>query len=218
MPFNVVELKPGHLHRGSEGDFTLERNEQMQAQIDELVTLLNSDLLPVISCDDMSSLLWAKLQLNLGNSINALGNTPVKTMLEQRQYRLVIAAMMKELLLVTTHNNVQLPIVTSIPSHWIPRVLSLPNWLFKVLANKMLAMDPNVRTSMWWALSQGKKTEIDHLNGAVVEHTKSLGIACPVNLAIIQLIKEREKDKTLTEKGPISASTLYQSVMEANGS
>lgn len=218
VPFNVVELEPGHLHRGSEGDFTIEREYAMQEQIDELIALLNSDLLPVASCDDMPSLLWAKLQLNLGNSINALANIPVKAMLEQRQYRLVIAAMMKELLLVTSQNNVQLPKVTAIPNHWIPWVLSTPNWLFKILANKMLAIDPNVRTSMWWDLSQGKKTEIDHLNGAVVEHAKRLGIECPVNLTVIQLIKEREKDKTLAEKGSISASILYQSVMEANES
>ena len=39
----------------------------------------------------------------------------------------------------------------------------------------MLEVDPTVRTSMWWDLSQGKPTEIDFLNGAVVAAGRRLG-------------------------------------------
>jgi 2-dehydropantoate 2-reductase len=137
----------------------------------------------------MTALLWAKLQLNLGNSVNALADIPVKAMLQQRGYRRVIAMLMQELLLVTDKLGISLPKVTSLPAHWIPKVLRLPDFLFQRIANKMLAIDPNVRTSMWWDVSQGKETEIDYLNGAIVAQAQHVGLKCQVNQRIIQLIK-----------------------------
>lgn len=193
VPFNVAEPKMGHLHRGSQGTLTLESSAQRQEVVTLLAELLDCELMPVSVTNDMQGLLWAKLQLNLGNSINALANIPVKKMLEQKPYRLVIAALMQELLAVTDKLGIILPKVTSLKAQQIPFILKLPNFLFKVLANKMLAIDPTVRTSMWWDLSQGKKTEISHLNGAIVTTAEKLGLDCPVNKVIIQLIERAEK-------------------------
>ena len=192
VPFNVVEMRAGHYHRGSEGALCIE--DDQQGYVGQLVAQLNCDALPVTSTQDMSALLWAKLQLNLGNSINALANIPVKAMLEQRGYRRAIAAMMRELLAVVEAQNVQLPKVAALPGKWLPFVLELPNGLFKLIANKMLAIDPNVRTSMWWDLSQGKPTEINHLNGAIVNAAQDLNIKTPVNQHVIRLVQAAEKE------------------------
>ena len=45
---------------------------------------------------------------------------------------------------------------------------------------------------MWWDLSQGKKSEIDFLNAAVVNQGLKLGIDCPKNKRIVELVKEVE--------------------------
>jgi 2-dehydropantoate 2-reductase len=70
---------------------------------------LHSELLPISTTTNMEALLWAKLQLNLGNSVNALADIPVKTMPEQRGYRKVIALLMSELLQVASAMGVKLP-------------------------------------------------------------------------------------------------------------
>ena len=203
VPFNVVEIKPGHLHRGSEGQLTLEQHVITEG----LASLIHSDLLPVAVAHDMSALLWAKLQLNLGNAVNALANIPVKAMLEQRGYRLVIAALMDELLTVVDASSISLPKVTAVKAGWIPTVLRLPDWLFVKVANKMLAIDPEVRTSMWWDLQANKPTEIDYLNGAVVQQGQSAGVPCPVNQALIDLVKKAERGEL---KPGVSPSQLQQ--------
>ena len=41
---------------------------------------------------------------------------------------------------------------------------------------------------------KGKKTEIDYLNGAVVKLGKKYGVKCPVNEALVKIIKEMEKE------------------------
>jgi 2-dehydropantoate 2-reductase len=46
--------------------------------------------------------------------------------------------------------------------------------------------------SMRQDLLKGKRTEIDHMNGAVVSRGHRLGIACPVNAALVSIIKAME--------------------------
>ena len=212
VPFNVVVESDDHFHRGSEGHLTIEsskHNEWLSSSLtaDNLNSGEKNAILPIAFTEDMTSLQWAKLQLNLGNSVNALANIPVKSMLEQRKYRLIIAAMMKELLKVTDAIGVQLPKVTSVPAHWIPVVLSLPNFLFSRVATKMLAIDPKVRTSMWWDIEQGRKTEVDFLNGVVVDYAKQNGIECKVNQSIIKRVKIIETEDP-QERRIYTAETL----------
>jgi len=49
--------------------------------------------------------------------------------------------------------------------------------------------------SMRQDLLKGKPTEIDHMNGAVVALGEPLGIACPVNRALVSIIKTMEARK-----------------------
>lgn len=214
VPFNVVELSPGHYHRGSEGKLTIEQTPQSKVGISTVAMAIHSELLPVTTTAEMDALLWAKLQLNLGNSVNALADIPVKAMLEQRSYRKVIALLMGELLQVADALAITLPKVTAISAHKIPMVLRLPNFIFSRVANKMLAIDPNVRSSMWWDVSQGKSTEIEHINGAILKHAKALHIHCPANEKIISLIRALSNDKALDadHKPPIAAETLLRLV------
>lgn len=212
VPFNVVEMAQGHYHRGSEGALTIEDDDSSGQWLNGGISSIVSELLPVGTSQDMDALLWAKLQLNLGNSVNALADIPVKAMLEQRAYRLVIASLMDELLAVTEAQKIKLPKVTALPGQWIPKVLRLPNILFKLVANKMLAIDPNVRTSMWWDVSQGKPTEIDHLNGAIVEAATTLGIECPSNKRVISLINNLATDEPESGRKSYTAAELYRLV------
>ncbi len=223
VPFNVVELEKGHLHRGSEGHLTIEQANRPDIS-ENLQAMLNSELLPVSITNDMQSLLWAKLQLNLGNSINALADIPVKSMLEQRGYRLVIATMMQELLAVSKELGLELPKVTALPANLVPHVLKLPNFLFKLVANKMLAVDPNVRTSMWWDMSQNKPTEIQYLNGAVVGEGARVGVPTPANTRIVALVEALSAPSSKHEQGaklvktaltrPVSASQLQRLIRQ----
>jgi len=189
--FNVAEPEAGHLHRSTDGKLVIEFNQHTN----ELAERLNSVLLPTTISDQMLAEQWAKLQLNLANPVNALADIPVKAMTEDAGYRRIIAELMLELLAVSDAMQLELPKVTAAPAHWIPRLMLLPNWVFKLLAQKMLAIDPTARASMWWDLTTGRKTEIDYLNAAVVDKGNSLGIDCPVNRNIVELIRLVEDRK-----------------------
>jgi 2-dehydropantoate 2-reductase len=185
VAFNVAEPAAGHLHRGSGGPLSLESHPAVA----DLPDRIRTPLMPLELSGDIEAVLWAKLQLNLVNAINALSDVPVRAMLERRGYRLAFAACMRELLAVTDALGLRLPRLTALPARLLPRMLSLPDGLFGLLARPMLDVDPTVRTSMWWDLSQGKPTEIHHLNGAVVRHGRRLGIPTPVNGRIVSLVR-----------------------------
>ena len=190
VAFNVAELAAGHLHRGSGGTLTLESHPALR----DFPGRLSTPLLPFSLSDDIEAVLWAKLQLNLVNAINALSDVPVRAMLERRDYRLAFAACMRELLAVTEALGLSLPRLTALPATWLPAMLSLPDPLFRLLARPMLEVDPTVRTSMWWGLSRNRTTEIHHLNGAIVRHGGRLGVPTPVNERVVALVRSASED------------------------
>jgi 2-dehydropantoate 2-reductase len=63
---------------------------------------------------------------------------------------------------------------------------------------------------MWWDVSQGKPTEISHINGAILKHAKPLNIATPANQKISLLISQLSNKSGLAtdQKPPIKADTL----------
>ena len=189
VAFNVAELDKNHLHRGSGGSLTLEHHPDAVVLADQVT----SPLMPFELSADIEATLWAKLQLNLINAINALSDVPVRAMLEQRGYRQAFAACMRELLAITRAKGIDLPRLTALPGPWLPGMLSLPDWLFRQLARPMLEVDPTVRTSMWWDLKQGKPTEIAHLNGAVVKNGRLAGVPTPVNEQVVRLVRAVER-------------------------
>ncbi|GLR70171.1 2-dehydropantoate 2-reductase [Agaribacter marinus] len=198
VPFNVVQKHPGNFHRSSEGNLTLEVTSTIETSIKWLVSQLASDNLPIDISYQMTALQWAKLQLNLSNAVNALIDVPVKEMLQDRRYRLVIALLMDELLKVTKKQKIKLPKITNLPNKWLPVFLRLPNAIFNLLAQKMLTIDPLARSSMFWDLSANKTTEVDFINGKVIDEAAKLDISAPGNRLITALIKKREHGKTDT--------------------
>lgn len=67
---------------------------------------------------------------------------------------------------------------------------------FMKILNTEFRLSRNI-SSMQQDLLKGKCTEIDYLNGAVAELGKKYGISCPVNEALVAIIKYMEKEKTI---------------------
>lgn len=212
VPFNVVIAGDQHLHRGSEGTLIIE-NAGDATLTQTLLNAVQHSLLPASSADNIEAVQWAKLQLNLGNGVNALAGIPVKAMLQNRYYRNVIAALMTELLSVAKMRGITLPKVARLHGTLIPWVLRLPDCIFSRVARQMLAIDPTVKTSMWWDLHHQKLTERDYLYGAVVRAGEELAVPCPVNDLLNSLIAKAEQENAASGNyNSIDAATLYTAV------
>lgn len=191
IPFNVVQKSRGHFHHGTEGHLMAARDEALTP----FLPLFEQCGLPLELRDDMTSVMWSKLLLNLNNPINALSNVPLLEELSDRAYRRCLAAAQRETLDLMRHAGIETIQLTAIPMRLVPVVMSLPDWLFTRLASRMLAIDPIARSSMWEDLEAGRPTEVDWINGEVVRLAESLNKPAPVNRRLTELVHECEETR-----------------------
>ncbi|AOW92705.1 2-dehydropantoate 2-reductase [Rhodococcus sp. WMMA185] len=188
VPFNVVRRGPGHFHQGSEGDLEIERHRA----VDGFASSFAAAGLPLREHDEFRAVQWAKLLLNLNNPVNALSDLPLREELSQRPFRRAFALAQREALDLLAARGIAVAKLTPLPPHWIPRLLDVPDWLFRVAGSRMLAIDPHARSSMWDDLEAGRRTEVDWISGEVVRLAESAGTDAPVNARLVTLIREAE--------------------------
>jgi len=199
VPFNVVQMEDGRFHRGTEGELMVEATPG----IGQWLGIFEAAHLPLVERADFASVQWGKLLLNLNNPVNALSGLPLKAELSQRDYRRCLALLIEEALDVLRTAGIAPAKVARVSPAMLPRILRLPDWLFKRLAGAMLRIDPEARSSMWEDLQAGRRTEIDHLNGAVVALARSSGRSAPANERVVELIRRAESGKRKDMDGAV---------------
>jgi len=183
VPFNVVRRAPGVYHRASAGAIMIEASPTAEAL---------RALVPMQPRTDMPAVQWSKLLMNLNNAINALSGLPLAEELGQRAYRWCLARAQREALGLVRAAKIALARVTAVPPGWLPRLLELPDAAFRVLARRVVAIDPLARSSMWEDLEARRPTEIDYIQGEIVALGVRLGRPTPINAALVALVRAAE--------------------------
>jgi 2-dehydropantoate 2-reductase len=149
--------------------------------------------LPHEVTNELKAIQLGKLLKNLNNALNALSNIPLMEQLQKRSERKLLAEVVAEALAVMKANHL-IPKSTGIfPVEFFPYALRLPNFLFNLVAASEIKSDPQARLSMWQDLELKRKTEIEFLNGEIVELAKKAGMRAEMNEKIIELIKRAER-------------------------
>ncbi len=191
VPFNVVQKhdKEGVcVQRATSGTILI--GDTLPGLADQL----NVEAYPVAAHPNMSGVMWSKLVLNMNNALNALSGLPLVEELSDPLWRNLLAAQMDEALTAIRSANIGLARIEGVNPKLIPFALRLPTPLFKLVARRMLDIDPAARSSMWEDFEQGRATEIDHLQGAVIDLAREFGLSAPISERVVALVKEREKD------------------------
>lgn len=186
VEFNVVQLGKGGFHQGTSGKVVIEHGDP------DLAKSLDVRGLDTVSSSDMVSVQWGKLLVNLNNALNALSGLPLVEQLSDRNWRILLANQMTEALKVMKAEGINPKPPSPVPAAFIPKILRLPTPVFKLVARQMLSMDPEARSSMWEDLQKGRITEVDELQGEIVELGKKHNIPTPVNQNILSQIKQVE--------------------------
>lgn len=188
VPFNVASPAPGTFRRGEFGELMVEDAQALAP----FVPVFAAAGLALVRRADMAAVQWGKLLVNLVNPLNALGDLPLRTQLADRTWRRCLAVALTEALAVFRAAKIRPARITPVPAWWLPRVLELPDALFARVASRMLAMDPQARTSMSEDLRAGRRTEIDDLNGEIVALAHAHRVPAPVNARLVDLVHAAE--------------------------
>lgn len=187
VPFNVVSMGDGHFHRATSGDILLERDDP------DIAKQLSQPELTFRAVDDIIGVQWGKLLVNLNNALVALSDLPLREQLSRRPWRVLFADQWREALRVIRAEGIDPVSTTPLPVSFTPFILKLPDFLFQRIAASMVKIDPKARSSMWEDLQRGRRTEIDHLQGLIVELAKRHGLAVPLSTRIAALIRRAEQ-------------------------
>ena len=191
VPFNVVRQGPGRYHRGTSGALVIEATpDGVEAP---LVEALNRSGVETVALKNVLEVQWGKLLLNLNNALNALAGVPLLEQISDRAYRLVLAASMSEALSLLRAARIRPETNVALPASAVPWLLRMPTPVFSRVASKLMAIDPQARSSMWEDLERRRRTEIDLLNGEIVALARRLGRRAPVNERIVQLVGDAER-------------------------
>lgn len=192
-PFNVVlderSEQPLRAHRATDGDIVID------ARAAAIASRLSCDGLKIDTAANMASIQWGKLLLNLNNALNALSGLPLATELSDRRWRRLLADQMDEALAAMKANGIRPAKLAGVPPGLLPTILRLPDWLFSRVAARMLAIDPEARSSTWDDLMRRRTTEVDSFQGEVLQLAERAGVDAPLTKRILTAIKQAETDK-----------------------
>jgi 2-dehydropantoate 2-reductase len=186
VPFNVVAMGYGRIHRATSGHLVVERDAAGTA------AALSVARLTVRPTADIVGVQWGKLLLNLNNALNALSGLPLRAQLAKREWRLLFADQMAEGLAVLRAEGARPVSSTPIPAGLTPHLLRLPDGLFNAVLGRSMKIDATARSSMWEDLQRGRRTEVDYLQGVIAQHALQHGIAAPLTRRVMALVKDAE--------------------------
>lgn len=183
--YNILNKGGGHFHRGTSGELVIAAGRP------DLAALMNVPELKLATTADLAGLQWGKLLLNLNNALNALSDLPLRRELEDRDWRRLLADQVEEALRAAKAAGIS-PVARPLPPRFLPSILRLPTPLFRIVAARVLRVDPEARSSMWEDLGKGRPTEIDFLQGEVVALGRRHGVATPLCETVSDLVKRAE--------------------------
>ena len=188
VPYNVAYLGDGRFHKGVAGDLHADDRPETQ----RLSKAIGESPAGLKLSTDMLAIAWGKLLINLNNAVSALSGRTLLEELRERDYRRVFAASMGEGLRLLDKAGIEPAKVGAVGPRLLPWVIGSPDWLFRNLFMKAWKIDAHARSSMADDLAAGRSTEIDYINGELVQLAERLGIDAPVNRKIVALVRQAE--------------------------
>lgn len=188
VPFNVIALGEGRIHRATSGDIVIEQDAARTAEN------LSVPGLTIRPTDNIDGVLWGKLLVNLNNALNALAGLPLRRQLAMRSWRRLFADQMAEGLAVMRAEGIRPVSPTPIPAALMPPLLRVPDFIFEALLGRTMKIDPEARSSMWEDLQRGRRTEIDYLQGVITEIAERRRLEAPLSRRIVELIRRAERE------------------------
>jgi 2-dehydropantoate 2-reductase len=178
-------LEPGHVKHNGRGEIVLGPS----GRSDEIARLFSDAGVPATVSDKVREALWLKLTVNCAyNALSAIPHLPYGQLVTVDGVADVISDVIDECRSVGRWMGIHLS------EKDVESVLSL--------ARSM----PDQYSSTAQDVARGKKSEIDHINGYVVQKGRELGIPTPVNRVLHVLVKLLE-ESSATKAGSAPTST-----------
>lgn len=165
--------------------------------------------MPTTATDNFVGTQWTKLIVNQVNAMPAITGLSAQETIADRGLRRLITRSMREAVRVGFASQVTFGTLKPLSNRVLRLFSVLPIWAAQALPHLMARRMGDVpnQGSTLQSIRRGKPTEIDFLNGAVVEAAEAAGIPAPVNAAFVALVHQVERDGVFLSPAEVLART-----------
>ncbi len=197
-------LAPGHIRTSGRGathlgyvpiELAAPRDWSAHHLAYEITALLNSAGMKAQLSADIDGLVWGKLIINAAiNPLTAILRVPNGALIESADTLDLMHAITDEVSAVADALNIRLP---------YPDPFERVKYVAELTATNHSSMLQDVLTQ--------RQTEVDAINGKIVEHGQALGIPTPINAALTSLVRAIQNNYT-TENTEHTEKELIQTL------
>ena len=164
---------PGHIKHAGNGPTHICMSDKNNGKLDEFVSALNAAGFETDIENNIESLVWSKLVINVGiNALTALTGLKNGQLLDYSEMKELMKDLIDEAVAVCDKSGIKL-------THENP---------LETVYSVAEKTGQN-RSSMLQDFDRGSVTEIDFINNAIVKKAESVGIDVPVNRTVARLVK-----------------------------
>jgi len=166
-------LGPGRIRHAGTGPTYLSMSDNSNEKLEPFITALTMAGFESHITDNMESLVWSKLIINIGiNALTAVTGLKNGQLLEYPDTKSIMEELVNEALLVVEAKGIQLQYDDPVKQ------------VFTVAEKTGLN-----RSSMLQDFDKKRVTEIDFINGAILKEAEKYNIPAPVNRTVTRLIR-----------------------------
>ncbi|ABE44843.1 ketopantoate reductase family protein [Polaromonas sp. JS666] len=163
---------PGHVKHHGRGELVIEPASSASFSSEVVAQALIAAGVPTEISGNVRGALWAKLILNCAyNAVSAIAQLPYGKTVQGEGVKDVMRDVVAECLAVAKAEGVQVPGDVD------------------AAVRKIAETMPSQFSSTAQDLARGKRSEIDYLNGLIVQRGEALGVATPANRVLWALVK-----------------------------
>ena len=152
------------------------RNTEISPRVRQLQAAFTQAGIPYDTPEDMRRTLWWKFMINVGiNQSSAVMGAPYSIFQTSADARALMESLMQEVITLARASDVNL------------FEADIEGW-----QDILQTLSPDGKTSMLQDIEAGRQTEVDVFAGKVVSLGQALGIATPVNTALLHMIRVLE--------------------------
>ncbi|CAN5368330.1 2-dehydropantoate 2-reductase [soil metagenome] len=188
-------VSPGHVTVTGANPMIIGAGPGTDAALLERVAAVLRPALPIEVTPDIEGAQWTKLLINHINALPAITGLSVQEVVADSGLRRVMAASMRETVRIARNIGARFARVQGVSGGILNLIGSAPLWVgeqFPRLLARRMGGVPNPGSTLQ-SVRRGRLTEIDFLNGAVVEAAAEHGLVAPVNAAIVALVHDVER-------------------------
>ncbi|MGN7800615.1 ketopantoate reductase family protein [Leifsonia sp. 22587] len=150
--------------------------------------------MPAFAIDNFTGAQWTKLIVNQINALPAITGLSAQEVIGDRRLRAVLTASLQEATRIGYARGVRYGSIQGLDDRLLRVVARAPRWAAQgvpLLMRRRMGSTPNPGSTLQ-SIRRGQLTEIDYLNGAVVDEARAAGQDAPINAALTALVHEVE--------------------------